>query len=308
MSATVAAALKKVAVAVLTDPKVLKKIGIILLVILIVLFLPICAVIAIFSGDVKIDPNRFRQIVNENLSEEDQERMATRDTVFADIEKIMTDKGYGYVQIQKARVLCSIPLYPYIDSEGFADKLIGCFETEQTDEQLIEKVNKAFATKIKTNEFKTVCDSTINRIVTVAKEQVGNVGGKKFWSWYGLGERVEWCACFVSWCEDQCGYIESGTMPKFSSCEGGAKWFKQQGKWLDEKATPEPGMLIFYDWDNKEQSGNQDGHADHVGIVERVENGTVYTIEGNISDSCKQISVKAGHYEILGYGTYNKQK
>ena len=43
-----------------------------------------------------------------------------------------------------------------------------------------------------------------SEIVLVAKAQVGNVGGEIYWSWYGFSERVEWCACFVSWCADQC--------------------------------------------------------------------------------------------------------
>ena len=307
MSATAATVLKKVAVEILTNPKILKKVMTIILVILIVIFLPICAIIAVFSGSVKIDPDRFKQIVSENMSQDDRARMATQDTVLDDIENKMTTDGYSYDQIQKARILCSMPLYSYVGSNGFAEKLIGCFMAEQTDEELITAVNKTFGTKIKTNEFRTICDSMINRIISVAKQEVGNVGGKKFWSWYGFGERVEWCACFVSWCADQCGYIKTGVMPKFSSCESGAKWFKDNGQWLDGKATPEPGMIIFYDWDNKEGHGDQDGKADHTGIVERVENGTVYTIEGNLSDSCKQTSVKVGYYEISGYGTYIKK-
>ena len=47
-------------------------------------------------------------------------------------------------------------------------------------------------------------------IVTVALSQVGNVGGQPYWSWYGFNSRVEWCACFVSWCANECGYIENG--------------------------------------------------------------------------------------------------
>ena len=45
------------------------------------------------------------------------------------------------------------------------------------------------------------------QIVAVAASQIGNVGGQPYWSWYGFSERVEWCACFVSWCANECGYI-----------------------------------------------------------------------------------------------------
>ena len=133
-------------------------------------------------------------------------------------------------------------------------------------------------------------------IVDVALSQVGNVGGEPYWSWYGFTNHVEWCACFVSWCADQCGYLDSGTYPKFSGCVFGMQWFQQRGLWLDGSAEPIPGMLIFFDW------ATHDGVPDHVGIVEKVENGRVYTIEGNTSDSCRERSYPVGYYEILGYG------
>lgn len=41
-------------------------------------------------------------------------------------------------------------------------------------------------------------------IVNVAISQIGNVGGEPYWSWYGFESRVEWCACFVSWCANEC--------------------------------------------------------------------------------------------------------
>uniref|UniRef100_UPI003A8D64E8 lysozyme family protein n=1 Tax=Ruminococcus sp. TaxID=41978 RepID=UPI003A8D64E8 len=75
-------------------------------------------------------------------------------------------------------------------------------------------------------------------IVEVALTQLGNQGGQPYWSWYGFNSRVEWCACFVSWCADQCGYIESGLVPKFAGCVDGANWFKSNGKWQDRTYEP----------------------------------------------------------------------
>ena len=137
------------------------------------------------------------------------------------------------------------------------------------------------------------------QIVTVALSQVGNVGGQPYWSWYGFGSRVEWCACFVSWCANECGYIDSGVIPKFSGCTQGVQWFKERGQWTDRSAEPVPGMIIFFDWDDEE---GQDGEPDHVGIVEKVDNGTVYTVEGNSGDSCRINQYSIGYYEIFGYG------
>ena len=133
-------------------------------------------------------------------------------------------------------------------------------------------------------------------IVDVALSQVGNVGGEPYWSWYGFTNHVEWCACFVSWCADQCGYLDSGIYPKFSGCVFGMQWFQQRGLWLDGSAEPVPGMLIFFDW------ATQDGVPDHVGIVEKVENGIVYTVEGNSRDMCRQKQYSLGSSVILGYG------
>ena len=133
-------------------------------------------------------------------------------------------------------------------------------------------------------------------IVDVALTQVGNVGGEPYWSWYGFTNHVEWCACFVSWCADQCGYLDSGAYPKFSGCVFGMQWFQQRGLWLDGSTEPAPGMLIFFDW------ATQDGVPDHVGIVEKVEKGMVYTVEGNSRDMCRQKQYSLGSNVILGYG------
>ena len=142
-------------------------------------------------------------------------------------------------------------------------------------------------------------------IVSVALSQVGNVGGQPYWSWYGFNSRVEWCACFVSWCANECGYIDSGVIPKFAACVNGVQWFKDRGQWQDRTFEPSAGQIIFFDWDNKGSSGPQDGQSDHVGIVEKCENGIVYTIEGNSGDTCRQNQYPVGYYEILGYGVLN---
>ena len=138
-------------------------------------------------------------------------------------------------------------------------------------------------------------------MISVAETQIGNVGGEPYWSWYGFAERVEWCACFVSWCANELGYIDAGIMPKFSGCQSqGIPWFQARGQWQDSLSsgggyTPKTGDIIFFDWDG-------DGISDHVGIVERVENPTVYTIEGNTSDSVARRSCLLQSGKIIGYG------
>ena len=133
------------------------------------------------------------------------------------------------------------------------------------------------------------------QFVTIAKSQLGNEGGEKFWSWYGFDSREEWCACFVSWCADQAGLIQSGAVPKFSLCTDGKNWFQNQGKCHGAGSMPSPGTIIFFDWDH-------DGTCDHVGIVERCDGTTVYTVEGNSGDAVKERSYAISSDSIMGYG------
>lgn len=135
---------------------------------------------------------------------------------------------------------------------------------------------------------------TTQLIVEVAASQIGNVGGEPYWSWYGFTEHVEWCACFVSWCANKCGYLDT-IIPKFAGCSTGVHWFKARNQWAERTITPEPGMIIFFDWDGG-------GVPDHTGIVEKSENTCVYTIEGNTSDSCRRRQYTVGDSQIFGYG------
>lgn len=132
-------------------------------------------------------------------------------------------------------------------------------------------------------------------IVKVASTQIGNWNGRKFWSWYGFGSRQPWCACFVSWCANQCGYIKAGVIPKFALVTDGVNWFKKKGQWRSRKYKPRPGDIIFFDWYG-------DGSRDHVGIVESCDGRYVHTIEGNSSNLCRRKTYPVGWYEIYGYG------
>ncbi len=133
------------------------------------------------------------------------------------------------------------------------------------------------------------------KIVQIAAKQIGNIGGRKFWSWYGYPGRVEWCACFVSWCADQCGYISSGEIPKFSAVVDGVLWFAERGRWYGRWYVPLPGDIIFFDW-------QQDGVCDHVGIVESCDGERIRTIEGNSLNMCRRKSYAVGSPVICGYG------
>lgn len=121
-------------------------------------------------------------------------------------------------------------------------------------------------------------------IVEVADGEVAvqmyNIGGAKYKSWYGIDGN--WCAMFVSWCADQCGYIDDGIMPKTASVANMARWYQERDQWRTQESgyEPQPGDIIFF----------QEGMS-HVGIVVFYdeERKIVYTIEGNTGQSGTEI-------------------
>ena len=210
-----------------------------------------------------------------------------------------TDDGHGNI-VETATTVTRTYLYITVGhktAEEMADRFNFTDNQRQQLSELLAEENRRLWSAVLYGIY-----SGDDAIVTVALSQVGNAGGQLYWSWYGFDSRVEWCACFVSWCADQCGYIDSGVIPKFAGCVNGVQWFKDRGQWQDGSFEPSPGQIIFFDWDNKGSSGPQDGQSDHVGIVEKCENGIVYTVEGNAGDSCRQNQYPVGQYEILGYG------
>ena len=208
-----------------------------------------------------------------------------------------TDDGYGNI-VETSEIVEQTTLYIAV-SHKTADEMadIYNFTTDQ----------RAQLAELLAEENRSIWSSVLygigtgdGEIVTVALSQIGNVGGQPYWSWYGFNSHVEWCACFVSWCANECGYLDAGIIPKFARCTAGVQWFKDRGIWQDNSYEPRPGDIIFFDWNSGD---GQDGSPDHVGIVEKLENGIIYTVEGNSSNSCRERQYSIGHYEILGYGT-----
>lgn len=263
-------------------------------------------VLAVYSVKVNTDPNNPQEVATMDDTKKqllqdvfwDMNVISSRTALVSDTVLTETDDGKGNI-VTTSTVVERTHLYITV-SHKTADKMADAygFNEEQRKElaELLKDENDSLWSAVLYG-----ITSSDGQIVTVALSQIGNVGGQPYWSWYGFESRVEWCGCFVSWCAEQCGYIDAGIIPKYAGCVTGSQWFKDRGQWLDNSATPEPGMIIFFDWDNKGGSGPQDGESDHTGIIEKVENGRVYTIEGNSGDSCRENSYMIGYYEIHGY-------
>ena len=177
-----------------------------------------------------------------------------------------------------------------------------------TDKQL-EELNELLSEKYASlwSQILIGVGTGSDKLVAIALSQIGNKGGEKYWRWAGSSKRIPWCALFVSWCGEQAGLRSAGKVPYFSFVGDGVHWFKTKGKWIkgsdvtssnyDELVRP--GMLIFFDW---EENGKRDGHGDHVGIVTKVSNGRIYTVEGNNDDAVAKSSYPVGSKSILGFG------
>lgn len=155
MSATVAAALKKLSAVVLSDKNNLKTAVGIIIGIIVIIVMPIAAVLSIFSGDMNIDTNRLQQMITESLTSEEEDNLKFIEDTMLTLDKKMTDAGFRD-RVKEAQVLYVLALSDYSREDGFTDKLVGCFAAEQTDEQLILAVNEAFGTDIKSEDFTKV--------------------------------------------------------------------------------------------------------------------------------------------------------
>ena len=265
-------------------------------------------VLAIYAVKTTTDPDNPQEVATMNDGKKEllkeifwaMNEISHRSETATTTQTVETDDGAGNI-IEEEVEVTTTTLYITVTHKT-ADEMADAYNfTADQQAQLAELLAE---------ENRSMWSSTLygigvgdGEIVVVALSQLGNVGGQPYWSWYGFNSRVEWCACFVSWCANECGYLDAGVIPKTAGCITGSNWFKDRGLWQDNSYEPRPGDIIYFDWDNKGSSGPQDGLADHVGIVEKVENGLVYTVEGNSGDSCRENRYAIGHYEIYGYGT-----
>ena len=155
MSATVAAALKKLSAIVLSDKNNLKTVVGIVIGIIVIIVMPIAAVLSIFSGDMNIDTDRLQQMITESLTSEEEDNLKFIEDTMLTLDEKMTDAGF-HDRVKEAQVLYVLALSDYSREDGFTDKLVGCFAADQTDEQLISAVNETFGTDINSEDFTKV--------------------------------------------------------------------------------------------------------------------------------------------------------
>ena len=245
MSATIGAALKKIAVALLADRRNWEKIGAVLLAVVLLVLLPVLSVEAIFQGDFDWDSPELVSAVLEDLDMESLGFLETSNSVLTQLQEALKEASFGFEEFRKAQALYWLALSPYAEKADFIEKLVGCFAPEQTNEELIANVNAAFGTDIDPEEFSQILATTASDMVAIAQSQIGQTGGQPYWSWYGFSSRVEWCAIFVSWCANQCGYIDAGIVPKFAGCGVGSAMVPKPGPMASRQRHPRTGDAYF---------------------------------------------------------------
>jgi cell wall-associated NlpC family hydrolase len=258
-------------------------------------------VLAVYAVKVNTDPENPQDVATMDEQKKellrsifwDMNSVSHRTESVTYTETVVTDDGAGNLVETEQEVTRTI-LYITI-SHKTAAEMAGQygFSAEQRA-QLAELLSDEYA-ELWSAVLYGIHDGS-GDIVEVAISQIGNVGGEPYWSWYGFGSRVEWCATFVSWCANEVGYIDAGIIPKFAACESqGIVWFRERGLWQEPDYVPAPGDIIFFDWEG-------DGTSDHVGIVEYVEGEVVHTVEGNTSNSVARRSYRLDSGSICGYG------
>lgn len=271
-------------------------------------------VLAIYAVKITTDKESGQEVVTvtdekKDIIKEifwDMNELSSHTEIEYETQTIIVDDGEGNL-IESTETVPVTYLYISVQHKSAEDMQDGYNFDRGQRQQLAELLSPQYASMWSAVLYGisfSLTDSD-EMLVAVALSQVGNVGGKPYWSWYGYSHRVEWCACFVSWCMNQCGYIDSGIAPQFASCEAGMQWFQAHGQWMSGDAIPTPGCIVFFDW---VEDGSQDGEPEHVGIVTRLEDGYIWTVEGNTNDDmCCEKCYQIGSIAILGYGIIIEQ-
>ena len=203
-------------------------------------------VLAVYSVKTTTDPDNPQEVATMDDNKKqllkdifwEMNEISSRTESKTETQITESDDGHGNI-VETETTVTQTYLYITVShktAEEMADKYGFNEEQRQQLSELLAEENNSLWSAVLYGI--TIGDG---EIVTVALSQVGNAGGEPYWSWYGFDGRVEWCACFVSWCADQCGYIDSGVIPKFAGCVNGSQWFKDRGQWQDGSFTPEAG-------------------------------------------------------------------
>ncbi len=159
----VGAALKKIAVALVSNPQNWKTIGGIILALIIVVITPVAVIVAILNGNIEIDQNRLTQIIQQNITTEQSSSLEMINNTMEKVEQELEKRNLLEYKTQ-AEVLYTFSLTEHSNDENFVRNFVKCFKRGITDEQLVERVNEKFGTSIQYEEFEKMMNSIGNEV------------------------------------------------------------------------------------------------------------------------------------------------
>lgn len=283
MSATVAAALKKAAVYILTDKKTLKTVLGIVLGAIIIIIMPILAVLGIFNGNIEIDTDRLQQMVVENLSAEEQAKLQFVEDTMYGIETAMKDAGMN-VKTKEAQVIYILALSDKAHESDFISKLVGCFSADQTDEQLISSINSAFGTQLTIDDFSNVMKNI--RAVTIDTSDYTDPTTKNnldLVKWAVHANESKWGYVYGTYGGVLDETLLGGKISQYPNEVGAYEDFIRQ-HWLGGRTADCVGLIKGYSWYNTETAHMEIGSNGMPDIAANAmfenasEKGTIDTI------------------------------
>ena len=283
MSATVAAALKKAAVYILTDKKTLKTVLGIVLGAIIIIIMPILAVLGIFNGNIEIDTDRLQQMVVENLSAEEQAKLQFVEDTMYGIETAMKDAGMN-VKTKEAQVIYILALSDKAHESDFISKLVGCFSADQTDEQLISSINSAFGTQLTIDDFSNVMKNI--RAVTIDTSDYTDPTTKNnldLVKWAVHANESKWGYVYGTYGGVLDETLLGGKISQYPNEVGAYEDFIRQ-HWLGGRTADCVGLIKGYSWYNTETAHMEIGSIGMPDIAANAmfenasEKGTIDTI------------------------------
>lgn len=258
MSITIASALKKISVGLLTNPKVLKTIGGIVLGIIIIIAMPVIAIVSFFNADIEIDTDRLQTMVMENLSAEEKAKLQSVEDTMYEIEASMQAAGFSG-RVKEAQVLYVLALYDYASQEGFVGKLSGCFAEGQTDAQLIAAVNSAFGTELSEIDFTNVMDGIRATAVDISDytdpRTKNNIDLVK---WAIHAQENGWGYVYGTYGAVLDEAVLSGKISQYPKEVGDNESFIRQN-WLGRRTADCVGLIKGYSWYDTESKKMQIG-------------------------------------------------
>lgn len=251
MGAAVGAALKKIAVAIFTDPKVLKKVGGIVLGIIIIICMPIVAVVSIFNGDVNIDTDKLNTSIQQALTEEQNEKLKLYNDTMEKIENKLKDKHLSKFNTL-AEVLYLFALSDKSQDNNFVKDYVSCFKKNYSNEEVVNAVNSKFGTDIKSSDVEKMVKSAGSSNISLSGYYDPKVKNNlDLAQWCRNAQKNGWGYVYGGYGQlCTVAYLDQQAAAWPGANEAGGPMRTVGEKWLGKRVTDCIGLIKSYAWYN----------------------------------------------------------